>query len=428
MLLNNDLGIKTGLTLCLLLALAGCSDSNESAAGEGFKTGVSDNSDTNTDDSDNNSGNSEFDQKGLLTALSQHVFVPSVQSFETKSQTLISTVTSYCQAIETESGDVETHQQSAKQAWVETMNQWQQLEVMQVGPLTDNDGKLRNIVYSWPTTSQCSVDQDVGHFENGTINDNPYDITRRTNTRRGLDAAEYLLFNDDLNHSCSKDSLAPAGWNDRTDTAKQLARCNFTVELATDINNTAKQITMAWTAEQSGFHSLLTSAGESGNKFESAQAAINHITDAMFYVDSITKDAKLAAPIGLSANSCGDAACVADVESRFSHNAVNNIRANMVALQSLFLGAPIGTDALGFDDYLKAVEQEELANTMATDIKAAIDATDAFEGTMTDAVTNTPNKIQALHLAVKKVTDNLKSLFITYLSLELPLTSAGDAD
>ena len=423
MLINNNLGSKTGLALCLVMAMVGCNDSNKSSAGADYNTGILDNTDDKNDDPH------DFDQKKLLADLSQYVLLPAVQGFEQASQTLLTASTDYCQSIELNKEDTDTHRQAAQQAWIYAMNQWQQLEVMQVGPLADNDGKLRNALYSWPVTSQCAVDQDVGHFENGTINGSAYDITKRTATRRGLDAAEYLLFTDNQNHACSSDNLAPNGWNSRSDQERLLARCKFSVELASDILNSAKELTAAWTLEQSGFQSVLNQAGETDNRFETAKAAINHITDAMFYIDSTTKDAKLAKPIGLTqANSCGNAACIDDIESELSDNAINNVNANLVALQSIFLGAPVGTDAVGFDDYLVAVDQAVLAATMANDIQAAIAATEAFSGTMTDAVSTSPDKVQTLHQAVKLVTDNMKSMFITYLSLELPLTSAGDAD
>lgn len=146
----------------------------------------------------------------------------------------------------------------------------------------------------------------------------------------------------------------------------------------------------------------------------------------MFYVDSITKDAKLAAPIGLQSNSCETAACVADIESRYSANSINNIKHNLIGLQKLFLA---GEEAnAGFDDFLAEVDAKDLADTMKNDIETAIAAADAFTLSLEQAVTTDPESVQQLHQAVKAVTDNLKSVFVTYLALELPQTSAGDAD
>lgn len=408
--------LKTGiLGLTLSVLLASCSDSIDSSAGEDFDLGT-----------DSNNGNTtEFNESLLLNDLVELVLSPAISSFSSESQSLSENVSAYCDSLATSTAEEQLT--SAKQQWRQTMASWQQIEVMQIGPLLDNDATLRNAIYSWPVTSQCAVDQDVGYFEAGNINGVDYDISRRTNTRRGLDALEYLLFNNDINHSCSRDSLAPANWNERPEQERKIARCSFAKEVAIDISNSATSLVNLWSGDN-GFAKVLKSAGAEQSEFASTHDAVNRITDAMFYLDSITKDLKLAAPIGLATNSCGTASCVQDLESNLSDNALANIKSNLIAMQSLFLGAPLGTDAVGFDDYLVDVDASDLATTMAADIQAALDATDTFEGSMIDAVNNNPERIQTLHSAIKVVTDNLKSMFITYLSLELPLTSAGDAD
>lgn len=263
----------------------------------------------------------------------------------------------------------------------------------------------------------------LAFFEAGNVSGTSYDISRRTAPRRGLDALEYLLFNDNLNHSCSADRLAPAGWNERPEQERKVARCQFAVEVAKDLESSAQELNQAWQGEN-GYAQALKSADS--DLFEDEQAAINRITDAMFYVDSITKDAKLAAPIGLQNNSCGNAACVQDIESRLSANSINNIKNNLIGLQKLFIAGD--EENAGFDDFLVEVDAAELATTMKQDIQNAIDAADNFSVTLEQAVTANPEQVQALHQAVKTVTDNLKSVFITYLALELPQTSAGDAD
>ncbi|MEI8640767.1 imelysin family protein [Pseudoalteromonas sp. Hal099] len=58
----------------------------------------------------------------------------------------------------------------AQQAWLDTMAGWQQAEMMQMGPLLDNAGQLRNQIYSWPTFSRCGIDQDVVYNQDGVIN------------------------------------------------------------------------------------------------------------------------------------------------------------------------------------------------------------------------------------------------------------------
>lgn len=401
--------------LLLLPLIHACSDDSSSNAGSAFNGGNSNNN--------NNNITNDFTRSALLTDVTDHVIVSTIDTFQQQTQTQSVAVAAMCESVVNNTSEQTALTDAAKQSWRDTMNQWQQLEVMQIGPLLDNDASLRNKIYSWPVVQGCAVDQDVGHFETGSISGTPYDISKRTAPRRGLDALEYLLFNDNLAHSCSADRLAPEGWNERDEQERKVARCQYAVEVAKDLANSSQELVEEWQGND-GYATKLKTAD--ANLFDDEQAAVNSITDAMFYLDSITKDAKLAAPIGLSSNSCGSAACVDDIESKLSANSINNIKNNLIGLQKLFIANDEANS--GFDDFLTAVEAEALGVTMKQDIQAAIDAADNFTGTMEDAVTNDPEKVQTLHQAVKSVTDNLKSVFITYLALELPQTSAGDAD
>ncbi len=398
--------------LLLLPLIQACSDSTSTEQGPGFGNGNT------TPDL-----NTEFNRSVLLSDVTDKVLVATIEAFEQQSQTQSAAINGMCEAVVANSADLSSQTEAAQQAWRATMDQWQQLEVMQVGPVLDNEANLRNKIYSWPVVQSCAVDQDVGFFEAGSVSGSAYDISRRTAPRRGLDALEYLLFSNNLNHSCSADRLAPAGWNDRPEQERRVARCQFAVAVANDLQNSAKELADAWRGTD-GYAQILKSANP--DYFDDEQAAINRITDAMFYIDSITKDAKLAAPIGLQSNSCDSAACVKDIESLLSGNSISNIKNNLIGLQKLFIA---GDEAnAGFDDFLVEVEAAELATTMKQDIQNAIDAADSFSASLEQAVTSDPEKVQELHQAVKTVTDNLKSVFITYLALELPQTSAGDAD
>lgn len=404
--------------------LSACNDSVSSSAGTDFNGGTGNAG----NDSGNGSGNNvEFNKTRLLHDLTDKVFVPAIKDFEAQSNTQVEATTAYCEALKSDQAINNTLLDEAKAAWQASMSSWQHIEVMQLGPLLDNDAELRNKIYSWPVTNSCAVDQDVGFFEAGTTNGSDYDINLRTATRRGLDALEYLLFNDNIDHSCTNDSFAPENWNQRPQLERQIARCEYAVEVATDINNSAAELNTAWTGETPNNYASVLKNAETNGEFETIDDAINRVSDALFYIDKITKDAKLGAPIGLIANSCGTATCLSDIESRISAHSLQNIRANMVAMQLIFKGGNSDTD-VGFDDYLVAVDASALAVTMATDIQAMIDAIDAFEGDFEAAVTNEPAKVQNLYENIKKVGDNLKSAFITFLSLQLPASSAGDAD
>lgn len=407
------------LLLVLSISLVGCNDTMSSKQGEDFKDGQS---------SSGGEVESEFDQTALITSVVNNVILPAIDNMSQSSDELVTSIVAYCADL-TADADPQNTRSSAQASWSAAMSNWQKIEMMQVGPLTASDGLLRDTIYSWPIKNYCAVDQDVGHFANGEINGQPYDISRRTTNRKGLTTIEYLLFNNNLNHSCSKDSLAPSGWNEQTTQYRSVARCEFAAEVARDLKTNLADLKQQWVSDSDGYQTQFIAAGESNSVFTTPHKALNTITDAMFYLDSITKDKKIGAPIGLFDNSCANMACVDDVESNLADIGMTNVYHNLVAFRALFLGGADGNEQkTGFYDFLIAVDAGALANTMLTDIDAALTLIAQFDGSTNDAVMNDPESIQAIYIAIKKVTDSLKSLFITSLAFELPQTSAGDAD
>lgn len=318
---------------------------------------------------------------------------------------------------------------AARDAWKAAMATWQALEVMQLGPLTDNTGALRDTIYSWPVTNSCGVDQDVvfadtGFLSNGTT---PYDLTQRTPDRRGMDALEYVLFNEDLNHSCGTN--VPVGWSALTNV--KAARAKYAKLAAADVVAQAQTLLDKWNGTQ-GFLAELTNPGSSTSRFTSVEAAVNVVSDALFYYEDETKDIKLAKPLGLKANACSTTAnnqgCAQAVESPFSQTSKDNIKNNLLALQELFLGNEPGaaTARLGFDDFLDQSGGD--SSLLKNGIAAAIPKVDAISGTLKTDVISDYASVKAAWDAAKVVTDQLKQNFLEVLKLNIPGSAAGDGD
>ncbi|MCZ7680323.1 MAG: hypothetical protein M5U28_16760 [Sandaracinaceae bacterium] len=101
------------------------------------------------------------------------------------------------------------------------------------------------------------------------------------------------------------------------------------------------------------------------------------MTDAMFYLDLVTKDRKIAAPAGL--RDCTSGVCPELVESPLAAVSNENVAANLRAFEALFLGGEPGDDGDGFDDLLASVGEGELAERMRTNLGAAIGSADGLE-------------------------------------------------
>lgn len=414
------------LAISIAVLASGCGESSSNQAGSDYDLGQS-GGDDNSGGTPNIGGS--FNQTELITHLANNIMAPTFELFATQAKSQQTAVVDYC-AIQASASSTEAEVSQAKsdaqQAWRNTMNVWQQAEVMQIGPLLENNSALRNKIYSWPVVNACAVDQDVVYFANGNINGSPYDITKRTEPRRGLDALEYLLFNENLAHSCSS-TTAPSGWDNLTPNQQKIARCNFAIEVANDVSNNGAELVSQWNGAN-GYAQTLINAGNSDSEFATVHEAINRISDALFYIDSITKDNKLAKPLGFFANSCGAQACPDDVESPYSQNSLANIENNLAALQKLFSGDVSGNTHIGFDDYLTDVGDSDTATKMAADIITAIAASKNYQQSLTQALANDADRVEQTHADIKNVTDQLKTDFIKSLALELPKTSAGDND
>jgi predicted lipoprotein len=366
----------------------------------------------------------DFSQNLMLASLVDNVILPTYTTFASKAVEQQGAISAYCDALGSQSGELGSTQDDAKQSWRSAMATWQMAEVMQIGPLLENSNSLRNKIYSWPNTSACAVDQDVVMNEQST-----YQITNRTVSRRGMDAIEYLLFSDNLTHSCTIFGTEPQGWNNRTEQSRKVSRCEFAKTVSSDVVDSANELVAAWggSASQTSYADVIKAAGLPGSDFTDANQAVNNFSDAMFFLGKITKDAKLATPIGLFANDCGLSPCAQNVESRFAMHSLQNIIANIQGFQLLFLGGELDA-AIGFDDYLIDVGDPSTAQTMRDNLAEVIAYAQSLEQPMSVLLTQNPDEVEQVHEQLKNVTDQLKTDFIQSLALELPATSAGDND
>lgn len=352
----------------------------------------------------------EFDRAGMTANLVASVIRPTYQSFADRAAELQAAAAAWCGA--TDSAEA---LEAARTAWRAAMAQWQQAEMMLVGPAAMNDRALRDLVYSWPTVSTCAVDQEVAMAH---ADPDGYDIATRTANRRGLAALEYVLFTASLDHTCPS-QLEPPGWDELAEEERLAARCGYARAAAADVAARAAEIVQGWEA-----YAPELAAG-------SPQDAANLISDAMFYLDTDTKDMKLGEPAGIADNSCGaiEEPCAAELESPHARHSKENVIGNLTAFRMLFSGdREPGGDRLGFDDFLAGVGAADLSARMAADIDAALAAAEGIDGPLEEAIASSRESVVSAHGAVKLVTDNLKSQFLTVLGLDAPDDAAADND
>ena len=313
----------------------------------------------------------------------------------------------------------------ARVAFVDAMSAWQRVEVLQVGPAASSLDAvggldLRDEVYSWPTTSACLVDQMVvprafeapDFFEAGRVN------------VRGLDALETLLFSSDESNACPPqveinatgefDALGPDG--------VRHARADYAAVIAHKALDEAEQLLQLWSPDAGDFAGALATAGDAGSPYTSADSGLNAVFDALFYLETQTKDAKLGAPLGLV--DCGYGSCAELTETPMAGLSNRWVAENLVGFRALFTGG----SGQGLDDLLVALGHQELSDAMLDALDRADEAAAALDIPITDAaVAQSPEALE-LHAALAEVSGLMKTDIATLLFLRVPDEAAGDND
>lgn len=314
---------------------------------------------------------------------------------------------------------------AARSAYRDAMLSWQVVEVMQFGPAATSmpagGAGLRNQIYAWPVERRCDVETQIVNrgweqpgFEQSLV------------TRRGLAALEYLLFHAGNDTACT-DPATVAGWAALVPDELAARKRAYAARVAADVNARAQQLAAAWAPGGGNFAGTLATAGPGNPVFPSTQAALNAISDALFYVESEVKDMKVGPPLGAGACSM-DSSC-APPESVHAGLSKENLRSNLTGFRRIFEGCGAGFAGLGFDDLLTAVGAQSTTAAILGAQHAALAALDAIEEpTLAAAIAADKPSVQTLYTALRTLATLLKTDFMMALDLDLPDSVDGDVD
>ena len=317
---------------------------------------------------------------------------------------------------------------AAQEAWKKAIDIWQQAELFQFGPAATSTSfggqNLRDPIYSWPLVSRCLVEQQIVSKSYLT----PGLDAALINTR-GLAAAEYLLFYTKADNGCATtvEINTSGSWASLSADELTARKVAYAHAVAVDLAAQTQALVDAWAPDKKNFFDKLASAGRGNNVYASDQVALNAISDAMFYLDSETKDMKLGTPAGIL--ECTTPTCPEAIESLFAGRSKQHIRNNLLGFRRLFQGCGADGAGAGFDDLLESLGVGELAVEMRDHLAAAIAALDAIEEpTLEQALVDDLPSVIAAHTALKLVTTDLKAQFVGVLDLEVPKRVEGDND
>lgn len=315
----------------------------------------------------------------------------------------------------------------ARAAYLAAMDSWQVAEVFQFGPLGMNSSpggqELRDPVYSWPLFSRCTME---GYLESQKYAQDGFANTSPINTR-GLLALEYLLFYEGAENACPPASPLNADGKWAAFAAERPARrAAYAKVVADDLARRTSELVASWGLEGQSFATSFKSAGRGSTVYPTDQSALNAVNLGMFYLEREVKDMKLAWPANVS-GFCAEATCPQGLESQFAGASRDHVVKNLEGFRKLFVSCDGNAAGLGFAAYLRAANAAPLADRMSQELDASLSVARAIDdNSLKSALGN--GQVRGLYDQVKKVTDDLKTEFVSVLDLELPQEIQGDND
>ena len=415
MLLNKQFQ-KTLFSLSLVTVITGCvENSSDSSA----------------------TADDEAEYQQLLINAADNVIQPQYQAFATRSKTLNELTQTYCQNINTANESVALA--AVQQQWLDAAKHWQKTELHIVGNVSEHEHFLKNKINVFSDKSRfssCLFDKTLINAE--ILASNGFDISKQQVITRGLPALEYLFFNTDLNHSCAVETPALTDWDALSDLDKQQHRCNYAVKVAKDLQDSSNEIVNKWDMEQANYRSAFISQSNLGSQIKS-------LSDALFYIDKELKDLKVlpALPADVIKIITKNTPTSAYVEEYpYSQTSLAMIKANLQGLKAVFFG----NGGYSFDDIIIEQDFKEVADRFENNIDAAIAVIDAMEmngvtlttaaaaidtESCTNALANpdtADDNICKLFGYSKRLSDSLKSEFVSIVNLDLPNRAQADND
>jgi predicted lipoprotein len=359
----------------------------------------------------------------LLETVGPGVILPALESFQVETLLLSDALADLEESV-LAGEDTSELEAAAQDQWMSVMGAWAQLDVMQIGPQASSlsavsGGDIRDEIYSWPSSvNPCRVDQITA--------DNSYEdadfFTANLINGYGLDALEHLLFSD-LDTPCPAQvpPLSDGSWEELGEEGINLNRARYAQVLSAHLETQVVELIDTWSPEGENYSGQLARTTEN-TPYASDQESLNAVFDALFFLEKTTKDVKLAKPMGLM--DCSEETCPDDVEGQLSGTSLISIEGNILGFRALFHGA----DGVGLDDLLIDVGHGDLAAQITTDLDEALEALDALEGPLDEAIVERYDEVESFYTKLQDVTSALKGDLATVLALQIPSEAAGDND
>lgn len=374
----------------------------------------------------------EFSESHMLANIGLNIIYPGVKDLRLQTELLQSKVKTYCDVLSIE-GSYVGAEETAKGQWRQTMLSFHKVDAAPVGPMTDDGLFIAQNLYAWPNVNSCTIDVEVEKLARTKVPNR-----RLLVNAKGLGAVEYLLFSEVDSSNCPLGSPRFANlkkWLEKEEREKKLDRCQFALQLTSELVTHAGSLEEAWDPAGANFSKVMVD----GLRYPTVKEAVNDLSDAIFMIEKI-KDERLGVPLGLH-NSCPTSKCEDQIEHPWSGLPFEAMQARLEGFKQVFFGSSHpGLSGYGFDDDLKSMGREDVAQRMQQAVelaeaqlaktKAAGSYPEQLSKMDAGACQNTSSEVPLCRLfrSVREISNLMKTDFLTALSLRAPPVFQGDND
>jgi predicted lipoprotein len=382
----------------------------------------------------------KFNTMDMISGMGPNIISPVIKDFKNKASAMDEAVRDYCSyvdnkvEVEARSVVLSSWQGTLEQKWMDLFKVIHQMEMLELGPVKEDDRKLALTFYSWPYVSACRVDNEIV-LPKGKVQDN----------LRGLDALEAIIFTPKDKYNCFGVIPHLDQWLGKPLAQREADRCQLAKVVTKDLVAKSSEYYDLWFGATSERESLAGSMFQSLSGEES-MAVANEFVEALFALELLVKDLKLGTPSGLNQETCPGVQCAHQAEHQVSGLSIEALVINLETFKALYLGNSVDGqyEGSGFDNFLidsgfghihekiltntnQAIEnlKSHIGKKTIKDLASAIDRNGCKETT----TENREVELCALYGDIKKITDILKGEFLVALStLSAPTQAAGDMD
>lgn len=390
----------------------------------------------------------EFSVEKLIANIGIFVVSPQIEKLNEDILDLNSSVSQYCSALETYDAltvdQLNILRKPLQDDWKEAVKTFHRIEMMKFGPAAIETSTAQKSIYYFDGEDKCKVDLTLLQTQRGRLP--RFDVISNYQVR-GLDSLEPLLFGKHDESRCQRRSTRIQAFFAKPILEKEKVVCKLMLHNLTDIVNKSEELDKEWSPRLKNYSARML-RGQVGAPIE----IINSISQALFTLDTLVKDKKVAFPAGFEIRmndelkKCNQASCPKNSEHYYADFALDSLIESVKGFKAIFQGIDLNTgiDGFGFDDFLSQRGFSSLAKQMVTNSDLILEKleqankTSTFKELLSEVTvekcenTRSDNRLAeacAFVWDIRKVTDLLKNEYLVALAeLSAPRQAQGDND